>query len=122
MKGMSMADDIIDLPDVLERVQDDKELLLELLDIYQEDFLLKRATLAEAITKKDFTIIKEVAHSMKGASGNISAKRLYATCLQLEAKAKENNAEGLDQILKTVDSQFEEVKANAIKLKQQFAA
>ena len=117
-----MADDIIDLPDVLERVQDDKELLLELLDIYQEDFLLKRAALAEGITNKDFVKIKEVAHSMKGASGNISAKRLYATCLLLESKAKENNAEGLDDLLKTVDSQFEEVKANAIKLKQQFGA
>lgn len=117
-----MADDIIDLPDVLERVQDDKELLLELLDIYQEDFVSKRAALAEGIAAKDFTKIKEVAHSMKGASGNISAKRLYATCLELETKAKDHNAEGLDALLATVDSQFEEVKANAVKLKQQFGA
>lgn len=117
-----MADDIIDLPDVLERVQDDKELLLELLDIYQEDFVNKREALASAIATKDFTKIKEVAHSMKGASGNISAKRLYATCLELETKAKDNNAEGLDALLVAVDSQFEEVKANAVKLKQQFGA
>jgi HPt (histidine-containing phosphotransfer) domain-containing protein len=117
-----MADDIIDLPDVLERVQDDKELLLELLDIYQEDFVIKRQSLAEGIASKDYTKIKEAAHSMKGASGNISAKRLYATCMQLEHQAKESNPAGLDELLKTVDSQFEEVKANAIKLKQQFAA
>ncbi len=117
-----MSDDIIDLPDVLERVQDDKELLLELLDIYQEDFLIKREALAEAITKKDFAKIKEVAHSMKGASGNISAKRLYATCLQLEQQAKEGNSVGLEDSLKTIDSQFEEIKANTIKLKNQFAA
>lgn len=113
-------DDIIDLPDVLERVQDDKELLLELLDIYQEDFVLKRAALAEAIEKKDFVKIKEVAHSMKGASGNISAKRLYATCLSLESKAKENDASGLEDLLKAVDSQFLEVQENAVKLKAQF--
>jgi len=117
-----MAEDVIDLADVLERVQDDKELLLELLDIYQEDFIQKRAALADAIAKKDFVKIKEVAHSMKGASGNISAKRLYATTLELEHKAKDSNGDGLDELLKLVDSQFEEVKANAIKLKQQFAA
>ncbi len=117
-----MADDIIDLPDVLERVQDDKELLLELLDIYQEDFVIKRGALADGIAKKDFNKIKEAAHSMKGSSGNISAKRLYATCLQLEAQAKENNSAGLEDLLKIVDGQFEEVKVNAIKLKQQFAA
>ena len=117
-----MADDIIDLPDVLERVQDDKELLLELLDIYQEDFVIKRAALAEAIAKKDFAKIKETAHSMKGASGNISAKRLYATCLQLEQKVKDSNPEGLEDLLKLVDSQYEEIKVNVIKLKNQFAA
>ncbi|MBF0489749.1 MAG: Hpt domain-containing protein [Candidatus Omnitrophica bacterium] len=117
-----MADDIIDLPDVLERVQDDKELLLELLDIYQEDFVLKREALATAIASKDFVKIKEVAHSMKGASGNISAKRLYATCLQMEQAAKEGNATSMEELLKVVDGQFEEVKVNAIKLKQQFAS
>src|ERR1041385_6600484 len=116
-----MAEDIIDLPDVMERVQDDKELLLELLDIYQEDFVIKRGILAEAIAKKDFTKIKEVAHSMKGASGNISAKRLYATCLKLESQAKENNPAGLEETLKIIDGQFEEIKANAISLKKQFA-
>ena len=35
-----MSEEIIDLKEVLERVQDDRELLNELLDIYQEDFLL----------------------------------------------------------------------------------
>lgn len=117
-----MADDIIDLPDVLERVQDDKELLLELLDIYQEDFISKRESLAQAIQNKDFTKIKEIAHSMKGASGNISAKRMHATCLQLEQLAKESNANSMDSLLKTIDSQFEEIKANTTKLKKQFAA
>lgn len=117
-----MADDIIDLADVLERVQDDKELLLELLDIYQEDFLLKREALAQAIAGNDIAKVKEVAHSMKGASGNISAKRLYASCLQLEQLAKEGKTDGMDLVLKAIDGQFEEVKANAIKLKQQFAA
>ena len=116
-----MADDIIDLPDVLERVQDDKELLLELLDIFQEDFIAKRQILFDAIEQNDFVKIKEVAHSMKGASGNISAKRMYATCMDLEQLAKAGNPVGMAELLKKIDGQFEEIKANAIKLKQQFA-
>ena len=117
-----MAEDIIDLPDLLERVQDDKELLLELLDIFQEDFLIKRQTLEEAIAKSDIVKVKEVAHSMKGASGNISAKRMYATCLELEQLAKSGQNTGMQDLFKTINGQFEEVKANALKLKQQFAA
>ncbi len=116
-----MSEDIIDLPDVLNRVQDDKELLLELLDIYQEDFLLKREALGQAVVAKDLPKIKEVAHSMKGASGNISAKRMYESCLKLESLAKEQNVNGMDEVLKAIDIQFQEVKANAEKLKKEFA-
>ncbi|MEI7998887.1 MAG: Hpt domain-containing protein [Candidatus Omnitrophota bacterium] len=115
-----MAEDIIDLPDVLERVQDDKELLLELLDIFQEDFIVKRHDLGEALLTNDFSRIKEVAHSMKGSSGNISAKRMHATFIQLEQFAKQNDIVGVESLINTVDGQFEEIKANAIKLKQQF--
>ena len=117
-----MAEDIIDLADVLNRVQDDKELLLELLDIYQEDFVLKRQALGEAVATKDLAKIKEVAHSMKGASGNISAKRMYQSCLDLEQLAKIQNVSGMEDLIKVVDSQFEEIKANAIKLKKEFGA
>lgn len=117
-----MAEDIIDLKDVLDRVQDDKELLLELLDIYQEDFVIKRKDLGEAIANKDLAKIKEVAHSMKGASGNISAKRLYQTCLQLEQLARSGSVDGMEDLLKVIDGQYEEIKANAIKLKTQFAS
>lgn len=117
-----MAEDIIDLKDVLDRVQDDKELLLELLDIYQEDFVTKRQALGEAVAAKDFAKIKEVAHSMKGASGNISAKRMHETCLQMEQLARAGDISGIPGLVQTIDSQFEEVKANAIKLKKEFGS
>ena len=47
-----MSEEIIDLKEVLERVQDDKELLDELFDIYQEDFVQKRQALGEAIAAR----------------------------------------------------------------------
>ena len=117
-----MSEDIIDLKDVMERVQDDKELLLELLDIFQEDFVNKRKLLGEALVNKDMVKIKEIAHSIKGASGNISAKPMHASCLKLETLAKDGTFDGMAAILTSIDGQFEEVKANAIKLKKEFSA
>ena len=117
-----MSEDIIDLKDVMERVQDDKELLLELLDIYHDDFVAKRKALGEAVLAKDLVKIKEIAHSMKGASGNISAKPLHANCLKLEILAKENKFDGMNEILVSIDGQFEQVKANTVKLKKEFGA
>jgi len=116
-----MSEEIIDLKDVLERVQDDKELLDELFDIYQEDFVQKRKALGEAIAMKDIAKIKEVAHSMKGSSGNISAKPMYASCLKLETLAKEGKTDGMQEVLVGIDGYFEQIKVFAARFKKDMA-
>ena len=116
-----MSDEIIDLKDVLERVQDDKELLAELFDIYEEDFVVKRKDLGDAIAAHDIVKIKEVAHSMKGSSGNISAKSLHAACLQLELLAKEGKTDGMLEVVSLIDGYFEQIKVFAAKFKKDLA-
>jgi HPt (histidine-containing phosphotransfer) domain-containing protein len=116
-----MSEEIIDLKDVLERVQDDKELLAELFDIYQEDFVVKRQALGAAIAAKDITKIKEVAHSMKGSSGNISAKPLHAACLKLEMLAKEGKTDGMDEVVVAIDGYYERIKVFAVNFKKELA-
>jgi len=113
-----MSEEIIDLKDALERVQDDKELLAELFDIYQEDFVIKRKALGEAVTAGDISKIKEIAHSMKGSSGNISAKPLYATCLKIEMLAKEGKTDGMQQMIADIDGYYERIVEFAVKFKK----
>ncbi len=115
-----METEIIDLPEVLERVQDDKELLVELFDIYQNDFVKKRQSLGDAIAANDIVKIKEVAHSMKGASGNISAKKIYGSCLALEQLAKSNTTTGMMDLVKEIDAQFEQVKVRTAQLAKEW--
>ena len=114
-----MSEEIIDLKDVMERVQGDKELLAELFDIYQEDFVIKRKALGEAIAAGDIGKIKEVAHSMKGSSGNISAKPLHAACLKLEMLAKEGKTDGMQEVAVMIDGYFERVKVYAANFKKE---
>lgn len=110
----------IDLPDVMERVQDDKELLLELFVIFQEDFQKKRPVLGEAIATGDVGKVREIAHGVKGASGNISAKALHAACLKLEMMAKDNTTAGMQDVLADIDVQFARVMEFAAKLKKEW--
>ena len=117
-----MSEEIIDLKDVLERVQDDKVLLDELFDIYQEDFVIKRKALGDAIAAKNITQIKEVAHSMKGSSGNISAKTMHAACFQLETLAKEGKTDGMENVCSMIDSYFEQIKVFAAGFKKGLAS
>ena len=116
-----MSEEIIDLKDVLERVQGDKELLAELFDIYQEDFVVKRQILGDAIDAHDIAKIKEVAHSMKGSSGNISAKPLHAACLKLEMLAKEGKTDGMAEVASDIDGYFERIKIFAANFKKDLA-
>ena len=113
--------DILDLKEFMERVQDDKELLLELLDIYQEDFVKKRHALTEAVNGKDAQKVREIAHSLKGASGNISAKPLHANFIIMEQSAKNNDLSQTAGMLTEIDKQFEDLKENIVRIKKDFS-
>jgi two-component system, sensor histidine kinase and response regulator len=112
--------DIIDLKDALERVQDDKELLLELFNIFQEDFPGKRDAILAAFKKGDVNSFRQLAHGLKGATGNISARQMHENCIELDGMGKTGNLAGAGEKLALLDKQYEEFKAEAVKLKKQF--
>ncbi len=114
-----MSDEIIDVPEFMDRVQEDKDLLKELLDIFVEDFEQKRIKLTEAVANKDFETIKSIAHSVKGASGNISAKLLREVCIVLETKGKAGDAAGLTVLLQDLDRQYTALKERIVTLKEE---
>ena len=115
-----MSEEVVDLKEVLERVQDDRELLLELFDIFIEDYPGKLDAIKQAVAKKDSEALRDAAHSMKGASGNLSAKRLYAMFLKVEQLAKANNMDGVEGLLKELDGAFSDFKNYAAKFKADF--
>jgi HPt (histidine-containing phosphotransfer) domain-containing protein len=108
---------IIDMDDVMDRLQDDRELLFELLDIFSADFHGKRDKLEGFLQDKDFDGIKDVIHSLKGAAGNISARALYATCTLVEEQAQRQDSAGIGESYLKMDKQFEELALFAKKLK-----
>lgn len=114
-----MSEEIIDVPEFLDRVMEDKDLLKELLDIYVADFDQKRGELSIAIETKDFDTIRNVAHSLKGASGNISAKPLREVCMTLENKGKSGDSEGLEQLLTDLDKQYAALQERIVTLKEE---
>ncbi len=115
-----MSEESIDVKEVLERVQDDKELLLELFDIFQQDYAEKRRNLNDFIARKDFEQIKALAHSLKGASGNISAKKLNVLFVKLEQLGKSNDLTNINPFLKDLDEQYGLVQAHIVQLKKDF--
>ncbi|MBU0467877.1 MAG: Hpt domain-containing protein [Candidatus Omnitrophica bacterium] len=114
-----MVNDSVDLNEFLERVQDDKELLLELIDIFAEDYLAKRELLKAAVENSDYEEIKGISHSLKGASGNISAKKLRLILLQFEEMGKAQDLAGAQDVLADLDKEYERVAARFESLKEE---
>lgn len=106
-----MSELILDVDDFMDRVQNDKDLFFELLDIFIKDFDVKRRELEEAIRTKDHESVEHVAHFLKGSCGNISAKPLREIFHDMELKGKANDLDGLEDYLSTIDGKFKELTA-----------
>lgn len=106
-----MNKEIFDVKDFMERVQDDQELFFELLDIFVNDFKIKREVLGEAIRDRNSEGIEHVAHFLKGSCRNISAKVLGAIFADLEDKGRKGDLEDVDVYLENIDREFRELMA-----------
>ena len=100
----------IDMESVLERVGGDEAFLQELIDIYIEDFIEKYDQLKQAIEEADFENIKEIGHSLKGSSGNLSLNSLYETAYGIELAGKENDIEKARLLFLRLKEEFKELK------------
>jgi len=100
----------IDLPSVLERVDNDQDFLESLLDLYQEDFVEKYDRLKTAVFAKDFAAIQEIGHSLKGASANLSLLPLQELCLRLERAGREQDSRSAEEALPLIEEEFNRLK------------
>ncbi len=111
--------EVLHLHEFLERIQNDRALLWELLDIFVEDFRQKRGQLYEALQNNDAIQVRKLAHALKGSSANISAHQLAAVLLELERMGKNNALAGADKLLADMDTKFEALLVRISRLREE---
>jgi two-component system, sensor histidine kinase and response regulator len=74
----------IDLAELLARVENDRELLLDLVSIFKEDFPKRLRALHQAVDTGDAKQVAAVAHTLKGMLSNLAAHRAAAGAAKLE--------------------------------------
>jgi HPt (histidine-containing phosphotransfer) domain-containing protein len=115
-----MSEEVLDLKEVMDRVQDDKELLLELFDIFVGDYAEKRKLLEKAVNGNDIEQVVSIAHSLKGATGNISAKVMRGTFTKLESMGKTGSLAGAKESLVQLDQQFSDLQNRMNQVRTEF--
>jgi two-component system, sensor histidine kinase and response regulator len=106
MKSFSSLSEFVNLPELLERVESDEDLLRELLALFQEDLPWSRAALQTAIAGGDPREIERAAHRLKGMLANLSAKTPASLAAEIESAARAGDTQKIPELMATFDPQI----------------
>jgi len=90
---------LVDYQGFVSRLFDDAELAATIYSMFLQELPEHMARLAEGVAERDFSAVKNIAHKLKGATGNVCAHRLNSLMRQLEAAAGEEHMEEVQRLL-----------------------
>ena len=108
-KANGNADAVLDPAGALERVDGDRELLGEIIGLFQQDVDILMEELEAAVRSKDPEAIMRTAHRLKGSVATFAAKPATAAALHLETMGREGN-------IADADAAFADLKAELARL------
>jgi len=97
----------IEIDQVMKRVGQDKDFLHELINIYIEEFSEKIKILEKSIAEKDYSVIQETGHYLKGSSANLSLTYLEKESYNMEYAGKKKNIHKARKSFKNLNKEFE---------------
>ena len=94
----------------INRLLGDEELFLELLNDFSNHYACVFQDLRTALEENNIDSVLKIAHTLKGAAGNLSAYTIHETALKLENEVLLNNFEKNEELLKTLEDAFTTLK------------
>jgi two-component system sensor histidine kinase/response regulator len=85
--NQSSNESAIDFTELLDRVDNDRELLLDLMAIFKEDFPRHIRELTDVIAARDLEKLGIVSHTLKGMLANLAVTRAATAAAKLEQLA-----------------------------------
>jgi two-component system sensor histidine kinase/response regulator len=101
---------VFDVPDVLNRVEDDRELLAELVTLFLEDYPRQLDKLDDALSQNKAHQLELLAHSLKSALANLSAKRAADAARQLETVARSGDLHSATQAIRHLQDELDTLR------------
>jgi len=101
---------VIDTEALLEELDDDKDMLQTMLQMFEKDAATRLPKLREAVNSGDAETVAAEAHALKGGVGNFFADSAVAAADALEAAGRSGELTNAASLLARLESQLEEVK------------
>jgi signal transduction histidine kinase/DNA-binding NarL/FixJ family response regulator len=101
----------IDEGDLMERVDNDREFLAELVELFEEDGPALLNELRDAVARQDSPAVARAAHTIKGTVGNFCAAAAMQMALEIEIMGKEDSLDHAAQSLAALEREVSQMKA-----------
>jgi len=98
---------IFDFDELLARVEGDRALLGDLVQLFQEEAPRLTGEVRRAAGSRDFDALQHAAHALKGACANLGARAAARVALALETAGRDKDATGLDTLVADLDLAIE---------------
>jgi PAS domain S-box-containing protein len=101
----------IDLPTALCTVGGDQDLLVELVETFQQDYPLHLISLREACSQNKASQLERSAHSLKGAVAVLGATTAYTLAAELETMGRDTRLDGATALIEELESELTRIVA-----------
>ena len=99
--GTNLPD--LDVAQALERMDGDRALLLDLVDVFLADLPTQMQAITAALAKRDAAALIRPAHSITGSAGNLSALALQELAEQMVQAGRSGNLDAAEHLLPQID-------------------
>jgi CheY-like chemotaxis protein len=99
-----------DRAEVMHRVEGDRELLKELVELFMEVLPDQQKELREAIESGNSKKVDQSAHGIKGLVGNFAATTTFDLAFQLERMGRDGNLNGAEETFQALEIALEQLK------------
>ena len=104
------TENVIDTEALLEELDDDKDMLQTMLQMFEKDAATRLPKLREAVNSGDAETVAAEAHALKGGVGNFFADSAFAAADALETAGRSGELTNAASLLTQLENQLEEVK------------
>jgi signal transduction histidine kinase/CheY-like chemotaxis protein/HPt (histidine-containing phosphotransfer) domain-containing protein len=94
----------------LERVNGDRELLAELVQLFLREYPGWVGEMNRGLAAGEAPLVKRAAHNVKSCLGNFGARAAYERALRVEAIGREGNLAGADEACRALEQSLERLR------------
>ena len=114
----TLHDDVIDMDEVIERVDGDVELLSEMVELFLDDCPRLLSQIRESIAHHDNKLLERNAHIIKGAVGNFSAAPAFEAAYRLEEMGRDGDISHAEEAYTTLEGELERLEPTLMTLRK----